>query len=108
LVKENYQFILDQIKKLRPENTPKLIAVSKKQPQEKITEALNGGIRCYGENQIKEGLDKFLPIQDKYPDLEIHHIGPVQSGTLRKLFEADKIQNSPCDPVHGRIQKTEH
>jgi pyridoxal phosphate enzyme (YggS family) len=86
LVKENYQFILDQIKKLRPENTPKLIAVSKKQPQEKITEALNGGIRCYGENQIKEGLDKFLPIQDKYPDLEIHHIGPVQSGTLRKLF----------------------
>jgi hypothetical protein len=26
----------------------------------------------------------------------------------RKLFEADKIQNSPCDPVHGRIQKTEH
>ena len=86
MVKENYQFIFEQIKKLRPENTPTLIAVSKKQPQEKIMEALKGSVRIFGENQIKEGIEKFQGLIDVYPDIEIHHIGPVQTGTIRKLF----------------------
>ncbi len=86
MVKENYQIIFDQIKRLRPENTPKLITVSKKQPQEKISEALDGGLRCFGENQIKEGIEKFQSLKEIYPDLDIHHIGPVQTGTIRKLF----------------------
>lgn len=86
LVKENYQTIFEQIKKLRPENTPKLIAVSKKQPQLKIKEALESGIRVFGENQIKEGIEKFQSQILNYPDLEIHHIGPVQTGTIRKLL----------------------
>ena len=71
LVKENYQTIFEQIKKLRPENTPKLIAVSKKQPQLKIKEALESGIRVFGENQIKEGIEKFQSQIMNYPDLEI-------------------------------------
>jgi len=86
LINENYKFILEQIKKIRPQNTPKLIAVSKKQPLSKINEALNSGIRIFGENQIKEGIEKFSSLQTKFPDLELHHIGPVQSGNLRKLF----------------------
>ncbi len=86
MIYENYQFIFEQLKKIRPENTPKLIAVSKKQPLSKIMEALNSGIQSFGENQIKEGIEKFETLQNTYPKLELHHIGPVQSGTLRKLF----------------------
>ena len=86
MINENYQFILEQIRKIRPQNTPKLIAVSKKQPLSKINEALNSGLRIFGENQIKEGIEKFSDLQTKFPDLELHHIGPVQSGNLRKLF----------------------
>ncbi len=86
MVKDNYQFIFEQIKKLRPENTPTLIAVSKKQPHVKIKDALIGGIRIFGENQIKEGIEKFQELIKVYPDIEIHHIGPVQTGTIRKLF----------------------
>lgn len=86
MVYENYQFILEQIQKLRPENTPTLIAVSKKQPLTKITEALKSGISVFGENQIKEGIEKFSELKPNYPNLELHHIGPLQTGTLRKLF----------------------
>lgn len=86
MINENYQFILEQIRKIRPQNTPKLIAVSKKQPLSKINEALNSGLRIFGENQIKEGIEKFSSLQTNFPDLELHHIGPVQSGNLRKLF----------------------
>jgi len=86
LIRENYDFILDQIQKVRPDNSPSLIAVSKKQPIEKITNALEKGIRIFGENQIKEGIDKFQGLTGIYPDLELHHIGPVQTGTIRKLL----------------------
>lgn len=86
MVHENYQFILEQIQKIRPTNTPRLIAVSKKQPLSKIEEALASGLRVFGENQIKEGIEKFSSIQNTFTDLELHHIGPVQSGTIRKLF----------------------
>lgn len=86
MVYENYQFILEQIKKIRPTNTPQLIAVSKKQPLSKIQEALSAGLRVFGENQIKEGIEKFSSLQNTFPNLELHHIGPVQSGSLRKLF----------------------
>ena len=86
MVHENYQFILEQIQKIRPTNTPRLIAVSKKQPLSKIEEALTSGLRVFGENQIKEGIEKFSGLQNTYQDIELHHIGPVQSGSLRKLF----------------------
>jgi pyridoxal phosphate enzyme (YggS family) len=86
LIFENYQYILEQIKKIRPQNTPKLVAVSKKQPLLKIEEALLSGIRSFGENQVKEGIEKFSGLIETYPDIELHHIGPVQTGTVRKLF----------------------
>lgn len=86
MIRENYEFILEQINKVRPENTPKLIAVSKKQPITKIQDALENGICFFGENQIKEGIEKFQGLTSVYPKLELHHIGPVQTGTIRKLF----------------------
>ncbi|EMG13201.1 alanine racemase, N-terminal domain protein [Leptospira interrogans serovar Grippotyphosa str. LT2186] len=86
-VLESYQKIYEELQQLRPENPPTLIAVSKFQPIEKIKEAIGCGVVHFGENRIQEGIEKFSQwLKDKNTSLVLHHIGPVQSGTLRKLF----------------------
>ncbi|MBL0954234.1 MAG: YggS family pyridoxal phosphate-dependent enzyme [Leptospira sp.] len=71
-------------------NPPTLIAVSKTKPYEVVKEAYLQGIREFGENYIPEAIDKFTRLREEFPESEssvhVHHIGPVQSGTLRKLF----------------------
>lgn len=85
-IRENYDHIASELKKIRPENPPVIITVSKKQPVTKIQDALEHGLTIFGENQIKEGIEKFTPLFDSFPKIELHHIGPVQTGTLKKLF----------------------
>ncbi|EMO61928.1 pyridoxal phosphate enzyme, YggS family [Leptospira borgpetersenii serovar Pomona str. 200901868] len=86
-IREHYQKIYAELQKLRPENPPTLIAVSKFQSLEKVKEAVNAGILHFGENRIQEGIEKFSEwLRNKDTSLILHHIGPVQRGTLRKLF----------------------
>jgi len=85
-ISENYNRILGEIHSIRKINPPVLIAVSKKQPIEFVREAIQGGIRIFGENKIQEGLEKFVPLKEEGMDFELHHIGPLQTGNLRKLF----------------------
>jgi len=67
-----------------------LIAVSKTKPYEVIREAYLQGIRVFGENYIPEAIEKFTKLREEFPEAKdtvfLHHIGPTQSGTLRKLF----------------------
>ncbi|XDD49132.1 YggS family pyridoxal phosphate-dependent enzyme [Leptospira sp. WS92.C1] len=86
-IRDRFLEIQEELKSLRPENPPVLIAVSKFQPLEKIKEAVNAGVIHFGENRIQEGLEKFAEwIANENSNLVLHHIGPVQSGTFRKLF----------------------
>ncbi|PJZ54626.1 YggS family pyridoxal phosphate-dependent enzyme [Leptospira adleri] len=87
-IRERYFQIQEELTRLRPEKPPILIAVSKFQPLEAVREAVDGGIVHFGENRIQEGLEKFEEwLSRKDSPLVLHHIGPVQSGTLRKLFQ---------------------
>lgn len=84
---ESYQKIYEELQQLRPKNPPTLIAVSKFQPIQKVKEAIECGVVHFGENRIQEGIEKFSQwLESKNTSLILHHIGPVQSGTLRKLF----------------------
>jgi PLP dependent protein len=72
-----------------------VIAVSKKHPYESFREAYLSGIRIFGENSVKEGLAKIQEFQMEFPTIPVghtkpilHHIGPMQTGSLRKLFGA--------------------
>ena len=62
-----------------------LLAVSKKQPLEKIEAAYAAGQRHFGENIVQEGLDKI----EALADLEItwHFIGHLQSNKTRPVAE---------------------
>ncbi|RHX84442.1 YggS family pyridoxal phosphate-dependent enzyme [Leptospira stimsonii] len=86
-IRERYLQIQEELASLRPEKPPTLIAVSKFQTLQAVTEAVNAGVIHFGENRIQEGLEKFEEwLKPKESPLVLHHIGPVQSGTLRKLF----------------------
>lgn len=56
-----------------------LVAVSKQQPDEKITAALATGHRLYGENRVQEATERWQGRKSDYPDLRLHLIGPLQS-----------------------------
>jgi pyridoxal phosphate enzyme (YggS family) len=62
-----------------------LVAVSKTKPINLIEEAISAGQKVFGENKIKEGIEKFSDLKTQ-ENLTLHHLGPVQSGTAKKLF----------------------
>ncbi len=62
-----------------------LIAVSKTKPLSLIEEAIHANHFTFGENKIKEGIEKFEKLKETHK-ISLHHLGPVQSGTARKLF----------------------
>jgi len=69
-----------------PENI-KIIAVSKTFESALIQEALNNGIRIFGENKVQEASTKFFSINGNF---ELHMIGNLQTNKIRdalNLFE---------------------
>jgi pyridoxal phosphate enzyme (YggS family) len=56
-----------------------LIAVSKKQPEERIDAALEAGLRVFGENRVQEAQTRWSHRRGQYPDLRLHLIGPLQT-----------------------------
>ncbi len=69
----------------RPEDAVTLLAVSKKQPLDRIKAAIAAGQRRFGENYVDEALMKMDALSD--PALEWHFIGPIQSNKTRHLAE---------------------
>ena len=62
-----------------------LVAVSKKQPLERLRAAIAAGHRDFGENQVLEGVDKIELLAD--PALTWHFIGHLQSNKTRPVAE---------------------
>ena len=61
-----------------------LVAVSKRQPQEKVTAAYALGVRHFGENQIQEGVAK---VHACAKDITWHFIGQLQMNKVRKAVK---------------------
>lgn len=66
---------------------PKLIAVSKRQPDDKISAALEAGHRIFGENRLEEGLQRWEGRKNHISDLELHFIGTLQSKKAHQVVE---------------------
>lgn len=75
-----------------PLGSTKIIAVSKVQPIERIRAVLENGHRIFGENRVQEAQSKWPKFKERYDDLELHIIGPLQSNKTRAAMElADSI-----------------
>jgi hypothetical protein len=56
-----------------------LIAVSKTFDVEDILPVIAAGQRRFGENRVQEAKSKWPQLRNRYPDLELHLIGPLQT-----------------------------
>ena len=71
-----------------------LIAVSKRQSPEKILEAIEAGQRVFGENRVQEAQEHWAHLRGRYPDLELHLIGPLQTNKVKEAVALfDMIQS---------------
>lgn len=98
-ITDQYYWVKDTIEKklsLLSKNSSdvELIAVSKKQPIEKILELLSCGHRSFGENQIQEIESKWPTIKNNYPDVKLSFLGAIQSRKVKKICEL-------CDVIHS-------
>ncbi len=64
-----------------------LIAVSKTFAAEDILPVLEAGHRVFGENRVQEAQGKWPGLKARYPDVELHLIGPLQSNKTKDAVE---------------------
>ena len=94
----------------RPEQSVKLLAVSKTKPISAIAEAIEAGQRAFGENYVQEGIEKIQHFADNNT-LEWHFIGLLQSNKTRVVAEHfDWVQTIDRLKIAQRLseQRPEH
>jgi PLP dependent protein len=75
-----------------------LVAVSKTHPAEVAEEALRAGQRVFGENRVQEAKQKWPVLRERYPDIELHLIGPLQTNKVKEavaLFDVIETVDRP-------------
>jgi pyridoxal phosphate enzyme (YggS family) len=75
-----------------------LVAVSKRQPDERIDAALAVGQNVFGENRVQEAQGRWMPRRDRHADLTLHLIGPLQTNKVADavaLFDVIEVVDRP-------------
>ena len=75
-----------------------LVAVSKRQPDERIDAALAVGQNVFGENRVQEAQGRWMPRRDRHADLTLHLIGPLQTNKAADavaLFDVIEVVDRP-------------
>ena len=82
-------FNIDKYKEIKQiiEKTKKnsqIIAISKNHPVESIHNAINAGVKIFGENRVMEAKSKFFDIKNNNSEVELHLTGPLQSNKVKE------------------------
>jgi len=80
----------------------RLIAVTKTVPTELIEDVIALGQRRFGENRIQEVQAKWPELKARYPDVELHLIGPLQSNKARDAVALFDVIHSVDRPKIAR------
>jgi pyridoxal phosphate enzyme (YggS family) len=88
-----------------------LVAVSKTFPAEAVELVLAAGQRVFGENYVQEAKGKWPALKERYPDVELHLIGPLQSNKAKDavaLFDVIHTLDRPslAEALAKAIAKT--
>jgi len=85
-----------------PPEAVQLVAVSKTFPAEAIAPFLVAGQRVFGENRVQEAKEKWPGLRERYPDIELHLIGPLQTNKVREAVALfDVIQSVDREKLAG-------
>jgi pyridoxal phosphate enzyme (YggS family) len=111
-IEENINSILEEITKVHKNSNfvnlqkPKLVAVSKKQEDEKIVEALKMGHRYFGENRVQEAQQRWFEKLKTFKNLELRLIGPLQTNKVKQALDLfDIIETIDREKLANSIGK---
>jgi pyridoxal phosphate enzyme (YggS family) len=82
----------------RDPQTVTLVAVSKTFEAEDIVPAIEAGQRVFGENRVQEAKAKWPALKARFPDIELHLIGPLQTNKVKDavaLFDVIESVDRP-------------
>ena len=91
-IRENIELIREQIQKTHKNSVftklpvPKLVAVSKKQEDYKVIEALEMGQKYFGENRVQEAQLRWVSKLKNYENIELRLIGPLQTNKIKQAL----------------------
>ncbi len=71
----------------RDPGSVKLVAVTKMFGSDAIEPVIAAGQHVFGENRVQEAKAKWQPLKEKYPGIELHLIGPLQSNKAKDAIE---------------------
>jgi pyridoxal phosphate enzyme (YggS family) len=88
----------------------RLIAVTKTFGPDDITPVLDAGHRLFGENRVQEAKGKWPELRERYPGIELHLIGPLQSNKTKEavqLFDAIHTVDRPkiAEAIAGEMAR---
>ena len=99
---ENLNLIKNKVNKIVSEKQlktePKVIVVTKKFSTDKILPLVEKEHLHFGENKVQEAEDKWTNIKKKFPNIQLHMIGKLQSNKAKKaitLFDYIHSLDSP-------------
>ena len=90
----------------RPTGSVALVAVSKLFAADHIVPVLEAGHRVFGENYVQETKVKWPALRERYPDVRLHLIGPLQSNKAREAVALfDVIETLDRDSLAAALAK---
>ncbi|MFI9201085.1 YggS family pyridoxal phosphate-dependent enzyme [Streptomyces sp. NPDC053048] len=75
-----------------------LVAASKTVPAEVLERTVEAGLSVFGENRVQEAKAKWPPLRERFPALELHLIGPLQSNKAREAVALFDVIHSVDRP----------
>ena len=108
MIAEKLTNIREDIKRYSPyPDRVRIVAVSKKQPIEKMRLALAAGMTDLGENRIQDALDKFAI--DAFDGITRHFLGYLQSNKANKCLQNfDWLHSLQTEKLAKLIANSEH
>ena len=102
-IKNRYQTIRHAVQRFardagRVETDVTLVVVSKTYGPTEIEPVLLAGHRTFGENRVQESQGKWPALKARFPDVELHLIGPLQSNKAKEaiaLFDVIETVDRP-------------
>ena len=99
----------DRLNDLGKSKSPKIIAVSKTFPIDKIYPLIDHGHLDFGENKVQESVDKWSDIKSTNKNIKLHFIGKLQRNKVKyavKIF--DYIHSVDNENLAKKISEEMH
>ena len=83
-----------------------LVAVSKTFDADAIRPVITAGQRVFGENRVQEAQGKWPALRQKFPGIELHLIGPLQSNKAKEAVALfDVIETVDRDKIAAELAR---